>query len=153
MTAVYNEPFGTALEDTTPAPVLRDRVALRREALRAIDSFVRPLLAEKLRLPLTFARPTVDLTIYDEVFPRTNAGGHWSVSSRWIGLLTHTIAGYTVALHFDAEDRASHFVLSGATTVVTPDATPESLARGLDAVARGGPLITWAPNFPPDISL
>jgi hypothetical protein len=150
MTAIY-EPE-RASEISAPAPV-RDGVALRREALTALDSFVRPLVAEKLSLPFTFARPSIDLTIYDEVYRRTRAGGHWTVSSRWIGPLTHTIAGYTVALHFDDEDRVSHFVISGAQTVVTRAATPEALADGLVAAARGGPLITWAPNFPPGISL
>ena len=137
-----------------PQAATHDRVAARREALTALDSFVRPLLAERLRMPLAFLlRPAVDLTIYDEVYRRTNAGGHWTVSSRWTGLLTHTIASYTVALHFDTDDLASHFVISGAREIVTDDATPESLARGLDAAAVAGPLITWAPNFPPDISL
>jgi hypothetical protein len=150
MTATYEstrDPKGS-----TAAPV-RDRIGLRREALTALDSFVRPLAAEKLNPPFAFARPTIELTAYDEVYRRTGAGGHWTVSSRWIGPLTHTIAGYTIALHFDDEDRVSHFVISGAQTVVTPDATPEALADGLAAAARGGPLITWAPNFPPGISL
>ena len=150
MTAIY-EPERNS-EISARAPV-RDRVALRREALTALDSFVRPLAAEQLSLPFTFARPSIELTVYDEAYRRTRAGGHWTVSSRWIGLLTHTIAGYTIALHFDDDERASHFVISGAQTVVTRDATPEALAQGLAAVARGGPLITWAPNLPPDISL
>jgi hypothetical protein len=135
-----------------PAPV-QDRVAVRCEALVALDSFVRPLLTEKVQLPMLFGRPTVELTIYDEVYRRTRAGGHWTVNSRLIGWLTHTIAGYTVELHFDDEDRPSHFVISGAQKVVTDDASPEALGRGLEAAVRGGPLITWAPNFPPDISL
>ena len=150
MTAIYEPERAT--EISVPAPV-HDRVALRHEALTALDSFVRPLAAEKLRLPFTFARPSVELTIYEEAYRRTRAGGHWTLSSRWIGLLTHTIAGYTIALHFDEEERASHFVISGAQTVVTRDATPEALATGLEAAARGGPLITWAPNLPPGISL
>jgi hypothetical protein len=100
-----------------------------------------------------FARPVVELTVYDEVFRRSAAGGHWTLTSRWTGLLTHTVAGYTVALHFDAGDRPSHFVISGARETVTEDATPEALARGLTAAASAGPLVTWAPNFPIEISL
>jgi hypothetical protein len=114
---------------------------------------VRPLLAQTLRLPFAFAAPRIELTAYDEVYRRTTAGGHWTVASHWTGLLTHAVATFTVALHFDAEDRADHFVIAGARTVATPDATPEALARGLEAVAAGGPLITWAPNFPPGVSL
>jgi hypothetical protein len=149
MTAIYESGRAT---DITPAPV-HDRVAARREALTALDSFVPALLQDKLRLPFTFARPTVELTIYDAVYRRTQVGGHWTLAGRWTGLLSHTVASYTVALHFEEDDRASHFVISGAQTVVTRDATPESLARGLDAAARGGPLITWGPNLPPGISL
>src|SRR5215208_5343889 len=149
MPAVYESGPTT---DIIPAPA-HDRIAARREALTALGSFVPSLLQDKLRLPFTFARPTVALTAYDEVYRRSQAGGHWTLAGRWTGLLSHTVASYTVALHFDEQDRASHFVISGAQTVVTRDATPESLARGLDAAARGGPLITWGPNLPPGISL
>ena len=159
MTATY-EPLTTSratrppLATVTPvAPVAPDRVAARRAALTALDSFVRPLLAEHLRLPFSLVPPTVELTIYDEVYRRTSAGGHWTLSTRWTGLLTHTISGYTVTLHFDAEDRPSRFLISGARDIWTDDATPEALARGLAEAARGGPLVTWAPNLPPGISL
>lgn len=154
MTATY-ESFQRS-RGTAPALTIipaRDRVAARQEAITALDSFVRPMLAGSLRLPFIFPRPSVELTAYDEVFRRSAAGGHWTLTSRWTGLLTHTIACYTVALHFDGDDRPSHFVISGARETVTDDATPESLGRGLAAAALAGPLVTWAPNFPPDISL
>ena len=154
MTATY-QPHGRPV-DTLPVQTVEpahDRIAARREALTALDSFVRPLLAEKLSLPRSFGSPSVELTVYDEVFRRSNAGGHWTAFSRWVGFLTHRISGYSVALHFDDQDRASHFVINGAREIVTDDATPESLARGLEAVALAGPLVTWAPNFPPGISL
>src|SRR5215207_8709338 len=83
-----------------PTPV-QDRVAVRCEALIALDSFVRPLLAEKLHLPFPFGRPAIELTIYEEVYRRSRAGGHWTVNARLLGMLTHSIAGYTVELHFD----------------------------------------------------
>ena len=117
----------------------------------ALDSFVHPLLVEKLRMPL--ARPSVGLTVYDELLRRTTAGGHWSVTNRWQGVIGHTIGSYAVALHFDESDRPAYFAISGVREVITEDATPESLARGLDAAARGGPLLTWAPNFMPGLSL
>jgi len=133
--------------------LIQDRIAARREALTALDSFVRPLLAERLRMPLAFGRPTLDLTVYDDVLRRSNAGGHWTATSRWFSFIGHTVGSYAVTLHFDAGDRPSHFVISGAGEVRTDDASPESLARGLDAAVRAGPLVTWAPNFVPSISL
>ena len=148
MTATYES---LRLLPRVEVPEANDRVAARREALTALDSFVRPLLREKLSMPL--ARPAVDLTIYDEVLRRSTAGGHWNVTSRWFGLVGHTIASYAIALHFDADDRPTRFVISGARDVISEDATPEALARALDAAAQAGPLMTWAPNFVPDISL
>lgn len=136
-----------------PAVAVHDRVAARRGTLTALDSFVRPLLTERLRMPLAFGPPTVDLTIYADVIRRSNAGGHWSAASRWFGFVGHTIGSYAVTLHFDSLDRPSHFVISGAREVRTDDASPDSLARGLNAAVRAGPLLTWAPNFVPGISL
>ena len=133
---------------TSPA-----RIAARREALVALDSFVRPLLSRHLRMPLAPTPPLVELTIYDEVLRRTSAGGHWTVTNRWVGFVGHTIGQYTVTLHFDEQDRPSCFVINGAREVRTADATPESLVRGLQQATRNGPLVTWAPNFVPDISL
>lgn len=153
MTATY-QPL-SPVDATLPpvAAVVPDRVAARREALIALDSFVRPLLAERLRLPFSLIPPAVELTVYDEVYRRSNSGGHWTVSTRWMGLLTHTVSTYTVALHFDAEDRPSRFLIGGARELWTEDATPEALARGLAQVTLGGPLVTWAPNLPPSVSL
>jgi len=148
MTATY-DPVRTA-----PAtPAVADGVAARREALTALDSFVRPLLQERLRLPFGLVPPSVELSVYDEIYRRSSAGGHWTVSTRWTNFLTHTIAAYTVALHFDASQRPAFFRISGAREVDTESATPEALARGLQQAALGGPLITWAPNMPPSISL
>jgi hypothetical protein len=150
MTAIYQSPAAVAQSDTS---VSTDRLAVRREALTALDSFVRPMLLSRLRLPFSITEPTVDLSIYDEIYGRSATGGHWTMNTRWMGFVGHTIAGYTVSLEFDGADRPTRFVVAGAREVVTDDATPESLSRGLDAVRFAGPLLTWAPNFPPGVSL
>jgi hypothetical protein len=135
------------------AETIEQRVAVRREALLAMDSFVSPLMAEELRLPMAFGQPAVELTIYEQVYRRSSAGGHWTLSSRWMDPIGHTIAGYTVALHFDGLDQPARFVIEGARRVETADASREALVRALADVARSGPLMTWAPNFVTDISL
>lgn len=152
MTATYQPHVDAQELVTLPSPP-HDRIAVRHEALTALDSFVRPLLTEKLSLPFSLVAPSVDLSIYDELYARTTAGGHWTLATRWTGFVGHTIAGYTVTLHFDAADRPSHFTIEGAIEATTDDATPEALAHGLDRVRLGGPRITWAPNLPPGISL
>jgi len=148
MTVLYLAP--TIRE--APAPP-QGRLATRREALQALDSFVRPMLAQKLRMPFALGQPEIDLTVYEQVPRRTNAGGHWNVTSRWFGFVGHTIGSYAVTLHFDDTDRPAHFTISGLREVATEDATPESLARGLDLALQAGPLVTWAPNTAPGISL
>jgi hypothetical protein len=110
-------------------------------------------MSEKLRLPYVFGRPAVDLTVYEQVYRRSKSGGHWTLSSRWTDLVGHTVASYTVALQFDEQDRPLRFVIDGKRQVVTEDASPEALARGLDEASQGGPIMTWAPNFIPEISL
>jgi hypothetical protein len=150
MTATYQPPIEAFAPGVPAAP---DRLAVRHEALTALDSFVRPLVMEKLRLPFSLVAPTIELSLYDAVYNRSSAGGHWTASTRWMGFVGHTIAGYTIALHFDAADRPSHFTIDGAVEVVTDDATPESLGRGLDRARLAGPRITWAPSLPPGISL
>ena len=137
MNAVAQPSTAQNLNASLPALTAQSRVAARRETLTA----------------LAFGPPAVDLTIYADVLRRSHAGGHWSATSRWIGFVGHTIGSYAVTLYFDSLDRPSHFVISGAREVRTDDASPESLARGLNAAVRGGPLLTWAPNFVPGISL
>ena len=130
-----------------------DRMATRRQALVALDAWVRPLLMERLPASRTFGPPIVALTIYDVVSQRTNAGGHWSVVRGRFGLLSHTISSYAIAVHFDADERPAYFRISGARDLWTDDATPQSLDVALDRAIRWGPLTTWAPNLPPGISL
>lgn len=153
MTATYEPPINVTESATSVSETRQHRLAARREALTALDSFVRPMLAEKLRMPLAPERPAVELTVYGDIYRRSGAGGHWDVTSRWLGLVGHTIASYAVSLRFDAQDRPSRFVISGAREIVTTDATPEALAAGLDRAAAAGPLVSWAPSFVSDISL
>lgn len=150
MTALFQPPVAHPIH--TPS-LVRDQIEARQATINALDSFVRPLLAERLRPPFSLGAPAVDLSAYDAVYARSSAGGHWTVSTRWMGFFSHVIAGYTVTLHFDADDRPSHFSIDGASEVVTDDATPASLVEGLDRAGRAGPCVTWAPSIPPGISL
>ena len=135
------------------AATIEQRVAARRTAVIALDSFVRPLMEEKVRLPYVFGRPAIELTVYEQIYRRTTIGGHWTLSSRWTDLIGHTVASYIVALHFDDQDRPLYFVIDGKRQVITADASPEALARGLDEAGQSGPLMVWAPNLVPEISL
>jgi hypothetical protein len=150
MVAQMHTPAATLTPLTRPQT---DRLALRREALTALDGIVRPLITERLRLPLTAGRPLVELSIYDEIYRRSRAGGHWTVAGRVPGLVGHTVVSYTVTLYFDAQDRPEFYLVSGARDIETEDATPEALDRALAEATATGPLTTWAPNFPPQISL
>lgn len=129
-----------------------DGVALRREAATALDSFVRPMLRERLSR-VGMATAPVYLTIYDEVYRRSAAGAHWDAAVTRPGLVGHSVQSLTVALEFDSNHRAARFVITAASRVVTEDATPEALARGLDAAERIGPMRTWASNTVPALSL
>jgi hypothetical protein len=152
MTVATNSRTIPSAERTAEAVLIHHRLAARRETLTAIDSFVRPMIAERLRMSPAAATSSIDLTVYDEVFRRSSAGGHWSVTSRMFGFLSHRIGTYAVTLHFDGRDRPTHFVISGERDVTTESATPESLSQGLEQALRSGPLVTWAPNFPPGVS-
>lgn len=136
-----------------PAPTDGHALAARREAIHALDSFVRPMLAQKLPLPQADAPATIDLTVYDAILRRSRVGGHWDTATRRTGLVGHTVLSYAIALEFDADNRPARFVITGATRTLTEDATPESLARGLEHAALGGPLSTWAPSTVPSLSL
>ena len=143
---------------TTPAAVETSRIAARREALRALDAVVRPLLRRRLvdggGLPSSLLPPVIGLTVYDAVYPATPAaGGHWTVAVRRPLFLLHQVDTFTVTLEFDASDRPARYRLSGATEVASEDATVEALDRALDRVLASGPQRTWAPSFVPGFSL
>jgi hypothetical protein len=119
-------------------------VDARRRSLEALDGTVRrsmrPLAAG------LFAVASA-VTIYDAVYPSTpEVGGFWTVASRWMGLITHSITSYTVSLEFDGQNRPDRFIVSGAREVRTSDASPEALERAVDEVRRAGPLTTVAPH-------
>jgi hypothetical protein len=133
-----------------PAP--RAAVAARAAALRALDPVVRDLVAR--HLCRGSGRPLLELTVYDVVYPATPAvGGHWTVATYRPLLLGHQVASYALTLEFDAAQRPARFRVCGAEETVSEDATPAALAWALAHAARGGPLRTWAPGFPPGISL
>lgn len=138
----------------TPPPV-SDPITLRRTALESLDATVQPLLRARLldsrpRSPLP---PVLTLTVYDTVYRSTPAGGHWTVATRAPLLVGHQIASYTVTLEFDAAHKPARFQVSGAREVVSDDASLEALDRALTRAAAAGPVVTWAPNFMPGISL
>lgn len=143
----------TTAMSTAAAPATYDRVAARHEALIALDSFVRPLLAEAMARRGGAVAPSIELTIYDRIYRRSTAGGHWTAAERRWGVFGHTMGSLAVTLHFDGEDRPTRFTISAARDEETPDASPESLAAALERAVRAGPLTTWAPNFAPGVSL
>lgn len=134
-----------------------DAVSARRAALLALDPAVRALLQRRLveRDPsLRVARALVcDLTVYDEVYEDTPAGGHWTVAVRRPLFLSHQVASYSVTLEFDADNRPARFNVSGAGEAVSDDASLDALDRALGRALVTGPLRTWAPSVVPGISL
>ena len=118
-------------------------VAARTAGMRTFDTMVRRLLP---RLELTAFGPA-RATIYDAVHHASpEVGGHWTLASRSIGPLDHSISSYSVALAFDDENLPDHFVITGAREVVTTDARETSLATALDQARDAGPLRTGAPH-------
>lgn len=131
-------------------------VSTRREALTAMDATVRPLLERRLVPVLGFSLtlPSVDLTVYDVVYPAVAmAGGHWMVTARQPWLLSQRFATFTVVLEFDEQQRPARFRISGATDVTSDDATPEALDRALARAAAAGPKVSWTPMVMPGFSL
>lgn len=129
-----------------PAPaILRSEplVEDRRAAIRALDPMVRRLVG-RLGSALPFS---IDLTVYDAIFPATPAiGGHWTAASVWMGVMTHAIATYSVSLAFDEANRPHHFELVGARTAETADTSETALQAALRTVSAAGPLRTVAPH-------
>ncbi len=119
-------------------------VDLRRVTLERLDVAVRQAI-RPLSASLFVIAPAV--TIYDAIYPATpEIGGFWTVASRWMGPISHSIASFTVSLAFDSQNRPDHFIVSGAREVRTLDASSESLARAVNEVRRAGPLTTSAPH-------
>lgn len=154
MTSLTANPITVVPAVAAPAP---DAVSLRRAALLTLDAGVRELLQRRLldgdpamRSPYA---PVVELTVYDTVYAGTPAGGHWTVAVRRPLLFGHQVAGYTVTLEIDGQDRPARFQVSGASEVVSDDASLPALERALARARITGPLVTWAPSFMPGISL
>jgi len=120
-------------------------VARRREAMLALD----PLVQRRLpRLGNGFLLSLRSLTIYDAIYPASPAvGGHWTRASRWVGMFTHTIASYTVALAFDAADNPDHFIVSGAAETISAGVSEAALTAALDRARATGPLRTTSPHI------
>ncbi|MHB8575515.1 MAG: hypothetical protein ACYDCQ_09300 [Dehalococcoidia bacterium] len=126
-------------------------VEQRRRACSDLDAMVRRGLPRVAPGMFAAVQPP---TIYDAVYPATpEIGGHWSIASTWMGLFTHTISSYTVALAFDDEQRPHHFIVSGAREISTPDASEASLTAALAASRAYGPLRTSAMHVFPGFAL
>jgi len=131
-------------------PSQQERVERRRAAFAALGSAVRPLLARLGGVPFS----AQELTIYDAIFAATpEIGGYWTIANRAIGLLSHQIASYAVALAFDEQDRPRCFVISGATVVESEDTSPAALAAAIVAAQQAGPLRTAARHAFPGFAL
>ncbi len=116
----------------------------RRVAMQRLDVLVRQAMSG-LAASMFAVAPAA--TIYDAVYPAMpEIGGFWTVASRWMGLINHSISSYTVSLAFDRQNRPDHFIVSGARELRTFDPSADSLVRALDEVRRSGPLTTSAPH-------
>ena len=122
-------------------PSQHERVERRRAAFAALGGAVRPLLARLGGVPFTAQQ----LTIYDAIYAATpEIGGFWTIANRVVGLLSHQIASYTVALAFDEQDRPRCFIISGAIVVKSEDASPAALSAAIEQARQAGPLRTAA---------
>lgn len=130
-----------AIEEWRPSAAAR-ALDQRRAAFMALNRAVQRLLP---RLALTSVLGDQPLTIYEAIYPATPAiGGYWTVAVRRFGPFSHAIASYTVSLAFDDEQRPAHFVIEGARSVTTADASPAALVAGIAAARAAGPLRTAA---------
>lgn len=143
----------TAPTTATPAPTLTrgQALALRAEALNALDRAVRTVIER--RMPVTAYGPMAafGLTVYDALYPAM--GGHWTIAYRRPAGFFHTVLTLTIALEFDRRQRPARFRVTGATEVKSADATLEALDAALEQVLSAGLLRTTAPSFVPGLSL
>ena len=130
-----------AIEEWRPSAAAR-ALEQRRAAFMALNREVQKLLP---RLAVTSVLGDQPLTIYDAIYPAMpTIGGYWTVAARRFGWISHAITSYTVSLAFDDEQRPAHFVIDGARSVTTADASPAALAAGIAAARTSGPLRTAA---------
>jgi hypothetical protein len=135
-------PYGVFVEELRlPAGLtVEQRVDRRRAAMLALDQRVRRALAT---VSGGLPAPTIDMTIYDAVYPGTpNAGGHWTAAALTMSLWRHTVSSYTVTLLFDDDDRPSRFVVDAASKVVSTDTSEAALRDALETARARGPLQT-----------
>ena len=130
---------------------VEQRVDRRRAALLALNPMVqRALTSVAGGLPA----PTIDLTIYDAVYPANpQAGGHWTAASLMLGLWSHTIASYTVTLLFDDNDRPLRFLVHAATEVAASDASEAALRDALERARPRGPFRSFSPHVFANVGL
>lgn len=123
----------------------------RRSAIEAIDPMVRRLLS-RVGTPMPVL--VAPVTVYEAVHPGSpETGGHWTASATLMGFLTHTIWSYAVTIEFDQQQKPARFVVSGAGTVYSDDATEGALSAALARAAVRGPLRTTAPHAFPGFAL
>ncbi len=119
-------------------------VGARRVTFETLDPMVRRLL---ICLAANLFAQVQPPTIYDAIYPATpEVGGFWTVSARWIGLLTHSVSTYTISLAFDRHNNPDHFIVTGAREQRTVDTSEDALAGAIADVRRTGPLTTMAPH-------
>lgn len=135
-----------------PAPAARplsraQALAVRSQALHALDQSVRTVLERRLPVSQFGPMAAFGLTVYDALYPAL--GGHWTVAYRRPMGFFHTVLTLTIALEFDRAHRPARFRVTGATEVTSADATLESLDAALEHVLTAGLLQTTAPSFVP----
>lgn len=115
-----------------------DTVAGRQAALDTLNALVRSELTRAAARWRLGGEPELELTAYDQVYPRTPAiGGHWTLFSAHGDDARHEVAVVSVAVEFEA-GRPVDLHVSGAANVVAGGCTAAALREALTEC--GGPL-------------
>jgi len=132
-------------------PQREQAIERRRAAALALDPMVRGALATLLP---PFPPATIDLTLYDDIYPANpHAGAHWTSAALTLGLFAHAVASYSVTLVFDDEDRPAYFLVEGARSIASVDASEAALREALERVRAAGPLSTVSTHVFPSLGL
>ena len=146
-------PFGIVVEELRlpEGRSVEQRVDRRRDAMLALNPMVQRVLA---LVSGGLPAPTIDVTIYDAVYPANPAaGGHWTVASLLMWMWSHSVASYTVTLLFDDDDRPLRFVVHAASEITSSDTSEAALREALESARPRGPLQSFSPHLFTNIGL
>jgi len=148
----FAEPLGSVQEYRLPRqPQRKQAITQRHAAALALDPMVRRALAALLP---PFPPATIDLTLYDDVYPANpRAGAHWTAAALTLGLFAHAVASYTVTLMFDDDEQPAYFLVEGARSIASTDTSETALREALERVRAAGPLSTASMHVFPSLGL